>query len=64
MSPELVTLRKKIKVSRRIIENGPHSGEDVIVFKLVTDELKRQLPEMERRVRQLADFEGPDRRKS
>lgn len=60
---ELVILKHKIEVSQRIIDREALDDEDPIVHHMIVEELKKQVPDLERRVRRLT-FKGPDRRRS
>lgn len=61
---ELTDLEHKLKVSRRIIASEARTDEDPIVHSMIVEELKLDVPRLERRVRQLQDFGGPNRRDS
>ena len=47
---ELAILRSRIETTRNIVEGSPRPGEDPIVHCMIVDELKEQLPRLERRV--------------
>ncbi len=54
--PELNGLRRTIDVSRRIIREGAKDEADPIIYKLVCDELRSNLPALERRIIRLAHY--------
>lgn len=58
---ELAALRHKIEVSQRIIAQGPAEGEDPVIHQIVSQELERDMPRLERRVAQLEGYVGTER---
>lgn len=54
--PELNGLRRTIEATHRIIDEGAKDEADPIIYKLVCDELRDNLPVLERRVVRLAHY--------
>ena len=49
MSQELALLRHEIEVSRSIVSKSPEAGEDPVIHEMIVADLRRRIPELERR---------------
>jgi len=59
---ELAALRHRIEVTRRVIDSRPEGDEDAVTHEMVVDDLKQQLPKLERRANWLAAHRQGTRR--
>lgn len=57
-----VEIRHKLDVSRRILAQAPGPNDNLIVHRIICQELRADIPRLERRLRDLGPPDGNERR--